>query len=524
VRRADAVEPLLIAFAVTVLVAALAWPVPIAPNTWVIGTSNNDHNGIAYTFAVVADALAHGRAPWGDNAWIEFPTGVWLFPADIVDAVALAPVTLAFGPWVAFNLAAIVHHGLAAGFGYGWLRAERADRTGALFGALALALHPALVTATFDGNPDVTPFFWIPAALWAGRGASPGRVALATGCAALGGLANPYVGVMGVAALFFRWAVERRWRDVGAAALALAVVAAADVAVTSQMFGLKNAAVRKGPRMDLIGVAPLSTFLRPWPTVLRTDPFWGAPSVGTTGYLSWVTLAAAGLGWWGSRERWPLALIALGVIAALGPELLLDDARTGPPGAPTPPSTGVPLPWMIADWLPGLNRMHLTARFTGWCFIAFVWLASRRPLHWVWIPALLLDLLVLTGGVRALGSERRFDDGTCEVVSALPPGPVLDLPGTYHELWVAASLCHGHPVAEGINRPFTQKALRALEAGPSRAPAALRKLGYRWVVFHHPPGVTFGPSDFGDLRERLGEPYRSTASLTVFDLGPAPQR
>lgn len=518
--RADVRDAALLGAAVTLLVALLAWPVPIHPDAWVVGASNNDHNGIAYTLAFVADRLAHGRWPWGESAWIEFPTGVWLFPADVVDSVLLTPITLAFGPWVAFNLAAIVHHGLAAGFTYGWLRAEGSDRIGATFGGIAIALHPALVTATFDGNPDVTPFFWIPAALWASRGTSAAAVATATACAALGGLANPYVGVMGVVALFSRWALDRRWRTIAVATAALAVVAAVDVIVTSQMFGLKNAAVRKGPRMDLVGVAPLSTFLRPWPTVLATDPHWDAPKVGTTGYLSWVTLAAAAAGSWRSKEKWPWLLVIFGIVAAMGPELAFDDARGGPPGTPLPPRTGVPLPWMIAEYLPGLNRMHLTARFTGWCFLAFVYLATRRPLHWGWIPALLLDLLVLDRGAWSLRAAERFDDGTCEVVRQLPDGAVIDLPGTYHELWVSAALCHGHPVAEGINRPFTQKALRALETGPDKAPAALRKLGFRWAIFHHPPGVRLSPSDFADLREHLGPPRLETGSLSVYDLQP----
>src|SRR5262245_25397986 len=109
--RAEA-EAALLALAMSALVALLAWPVPIHPDAWVVGVSNNDHNGIAYTLAFVADRIAHGAWPWGENGWIEYPTGVWLFPADVVESVALVPVTWAFGPWVSFNVLAIAHHGL----------------------------------------------------------------------------------------------------------------------------------------------------------------------------------------------------------------------------------------------------------------------------------------------------------------------------------------------------------------------------------------------------------------------------
>lgn len=481
-----AAEALAVALIVTAAAALLAWPVPIAPSRFWVGGSMNDHHSLAWTFDFVATRLFAGEWPWGHTAQLEAPAGATLFPADLPEAVLLAPLVVAFGATAVLNGLQLAHHGLAAGAGWGWLRAEGATPTGAATGALAVAFHAAMTTGTFNGNPDTTPLYFAPLALWAVAAPGLGRAALAGVCCGVGGFASPYVGVIATVAVAARLAVDRRGRElVVAVAIAGAFAVAAVVAHTAAMEAV-DAAIRKGTRRDRMGTAGLLDLLRPAPYVIGTDRRWDAPKVAVGAYVGVALVVAAARAPGRSAFGW--ALVAIGATLALGPSLRL----WTPHGDGPPPGLGsglVPMPWALAAALPGLGQLTLTARFTSLAVLGLTWLAARAAPRWGRLGgalgvAVAADFLVAGRGARLLAAAPVWDDGSAAAVAALPDGAVVDVPPTFHELWLYASIHHRHPVAEGINRPLPVPVRRALERGEPRLGASLRAMGYRWLVVH----------------------------------------
>lgn len=550
-----AVEAVGVTLLVSIVVAALAWPVPLAPNAFVVGSSSNDHASIAWTLGFVADRLASGQVPWGHTETIGFPDGVTLWPADLPEAVLVTPLARWAGATAAANLLAILHHGLAAGLGWGWLRREGLGAVGAATGALALGFHAALVASTWNGNPDVTPFYWVPAALWAVTGPGRGHALAAGLLIAIGGWCNPYVGVMAAVAVGVRLAVDRRFADLALAGVIGALGAIGAIAAANSALHAADAAVVKGPRADLTGVASLLALVRPSPAIVRTDPAWALPRVATGAYLGVTLLGLALL----ARERRAFGwiLVGIGVLAALGPELVLfDPPSDAVPGVDPPPrGTGIPLPWALTAAVPGLGALHLTHRFTGLAAVGLAWLAGRAAdrVGRLAPAAVAVDLLVGAGAVWLLRGAPALDDGTCEALAGLPDGAVLDLPLGHHEIGLATQQCHGRPVVSGINQPVSPRARIALDKGPGRsstvplggepargdmsprlaadgtvgdrsrgpatgagaerAPGALLALGVRWIVVHE-----LIPSDeHGDLLDEACVAARAE-QVVVYDL------
>jgi hypothetical protein len=509
--------------AVSALVALLAWPVPVAPTRWQIGGSYNDHGSIAWTLHFVATRLTRGEPPWGHTDLLSFPEGATLFPADLPEMVLLTPVVAWLGATAAANVLAIVHHGLAAGLTFGWLRREGHRAPGAATGAVAVAFHGALVASTYNGNPDATPFYFVPAALWVaaalcGPSARP-RAGLVSAILAgllvtVAGLANPYVGVMAALALALRLAADRRLRDLGIALAVTAAGAAFVVAAITAALQAPDAAILKGPRPDLVGVASLVGLFRPSAWIVRTDPLWDVPQVATSAYLGLSLLCLAPFA--RRRTGFGVALLACGVVMALGPELALRDPSPGPPGSPPlPHASGLTLPWALAARLPGLGQLSITSRFSGLAVVGLGWLAAGAADRWGsrgWLvpPIVASDLLLFAGGAPLLGAAPVIDDGACAALHGLAPGAVVDLPPTFHELWLQGSICHRRSVAEGINRPVPPAAHRALnrsDAGPE-----LARQGYRWLVVHRTlPGADRAPP----LPCRVSS---STDAVDIYDL------
>lgn len=497
------------------VVLVLAWPA-LGGGTQV-GPSMNDHSSLVYTLWWVAERVGAGELPWGRAAGLESPDGAVLFPANLPGALAMTPVVWLLGPWAAFNTLALGHHVLTALFAWAWARRDGLSRPGAAVVTVALSLAPAMTTATFNGNPDVTPWFWWPLALYARHT----HWGLAAALAVLAGLANPYVGVMTTLCLLaFQLRNGERgalWRTAVVVALGAGAIGALQTAALHD----PGAAILKGPRTSLVGTASLLELLRPAPVVLRTDAVWELPRVAVGAYLGWSLLLAA---LWRGRDRVLWALVLIAVLMALGPVLRLGVLELGPPtpGVPQPvPNTGVALPWDLIERLPGLGQLQLTARFTGLAVLALAWLVAERlpelPRSWALAALVTLDLGVAGAGLQALTTQPRFDDGSCAALAPLEDGPVLDLPGTRHELWLGLATCHGRPVAEGINRPFSRRLQDALRQArsPADLPRLLASAGHRWLVYHRTVPAGSGPQE---AVPQLGCATVEAQAFTIVDL------
>ncbi len=475
------VGPLVAGLAVAVVVLLCSWPLPLRPGSHILGASQADFYGIAFGMDHLARHLLDGSWPPVHTTRMEFPAGAALVVTDLPELVLLAPITALFGATVAFNLLQLLHHALAAAAAYWCARTLGLRTVGCALAAVAFAFAPALVGTTFNQNPDASAWYWVPLVAGLAGGATTWRRAgLAGLCVGMAAWCTPYAGVMAAAALLLllRGWDWRRW----AAALAGAVLLGGAAALVA-WWSVKDpgsAVFKPAGRIALHGAASPKSLLVPWPE-LHTSLDWDRTHFVHGAYLGWSLLLLGVAGTVLARRwRW-LLLAGLGVLLALGP--VLGDPQAG----------GIPNPlWALGNEL-GLSRLWQYHRYSALAVLALAlgagWLAQRWG-RWAWAVVLMvaLDLMVLSGGWRLLGSAPVFDDGTCALLEGLPDGAVYDAPSGGHELWLHASVCHGRPVASGINRP-SSRYLHALfqeraGADPERRLSILRQLGFRYIVAH----------------------------------------
>jgi len=494
--KANGLEILAIGVAAFVLCAVATWPVVIHPADFVVGASHNDHASLIWTLDFVAQRIAQGDFPWGFTERIEAPEGVWLYPAALPLALFVAPVTLLFGPFHAFNLLAIFNLVLTATCTWGWLRSEGVARSSAACGSFTVLLAPALAMGTFNGNPDVTAWFWIPLTLWFLTHPTRNRVLFACATILVGALCSPYIGVMAVVAAMALLLQRRQWRSLALVSGVTLLAAFVLIAVLFPSFQDTGSAIIKGPAQGGMGTASLISLFHPRPLIIPTDSEWSLTQVGTGSYLGLGALLIVAL----TRPKdsaWAWLLVLIGVIVALGPELRLYDPPPSPPpihGGPSGDvslgSVSVPLPWRLTHWLPGLNALQLTARFTGLAAVGLAYLvataAEQHSRHaWTFAIAIVLDLGLVAGGIGMWKAAPAWDDDSCSLFVGQPEGAVLDLPPTFHELGMLTSVCHNNPVAEGINRPLPPSVRdRFHSLGPVLALPSAHAQGYRWALFH----------------------------------------
>ena len=148
--------------ATLVILLACTWPLAIHPTSLTFGPSHNDFYSIAWGLDYVARALAQGHLPSLHTDSIAFPVGATLAVADLPEMLLMAPITILFGPTVSFNLLQLLHHVLAAMAAWWCARRLACTPAGAALVAVAFAFSPALVSSTFNQNPDVTAWYWVP--------------------------------------------------------------------------------------------------------------------------------------------------------------------------------------------------------------------------------------------------------------------------------------------------------------------------------------------------------------------------
>jgi len=460
----------------TIIVAVCSWPWPKAPTRWIIGGSHNDANGILWGLEHVATHLTQGQLPALYTAEVLYPEGALLRVANLPEAVLVAPITIGFGAIAAFNLLTVLHHALAAAAG--WWCGQRicGTRGAAALVAAAFAFAPVLCGTTFNQNPDVTAWYWIPlTAGLAWRATGPRSLVLAGLCAGAAALCNPYGGVM--AGLTFLALAPTR--PIGNWLRGTAVLGAGLwagwwlVGVPASTVGSATAkAVRDNP---FHGVATGMDLIQPWPTFLPQDSTWPSAVVAHFPYLGLALLGIGGIGLVRTASwRW-LGLLILSVGLAMGPVIHV--------GLQIPS----PVAWIEA--LTPLDRLHLSHRYTALAVLALAvgaarWLAGKS--RWTWMAVGLISADFLWASAPTMfRAAAPFDDGACALLAELPDGPVFDLPGERGEQWMYSATCHGRPIASGLNRAMPASLEQQLRARPvDERLDVLRDAGFRYLVSH----------------------------------------
>lgn len=507
-----------VGLALALLCGALGWRAVLDPAGHALGGGGGDLNGLAWTLWRVVGALPTLPRHHPDIQW---PAGAHLTPVAVPQALLTAPVTALIGPVASVNLLQGLHVALAGGLAAAWAAARGAGTRGAVAAGLGFGLAPVLLASVHNGNPDVTPVFWMPLVGLLAERADRGwgaAVGLGTALALAPGW-SPYVGVMaGLVALVLapwprsRGAAGRLALAAGLGALGLALWAGFYAGGLDEpgALVLKRAATPVEP-----GAASLRGF---------GDP--RAIGGGADGWsthrwylgLAGLGLAAIGVRDLGARATRPLLLVGLGVVLALGPTLQWD-------GAPLQLG-GRLLALPGAAWIrvPGLDGLRLVWRYAALASLGVAVLAAHGvaalPARARWIGALAigLDLLVLGGGAADLRAGPVQDDGGCALLAGRTPGPVLSLPHDHAERSLLAQTCHGMPVAGSLNRVPGRPVQDAVRAGP----AALRAMGFRWVLLD--PGA---PGDGGAMAGQLatalgGAPVARSGTVALHDLGGGP--
>lgn len=497
-----------LALAVVLLLGLLGWPLPLHPTTTALGGAQGDFASIAWGLWRVGEALP--GLPSVKVEGLHWPDGARLLVADLPGSLLVAPFARLFGPVFAYNLLQLAHPALAAAFALLALRDEGRSRLAAAAGGLTFGLSPVLLSGLHNGNPDVTPVFFLPLVVLLARRAQGG----AGPAAALGlglGLAawsNPYVGLMsGLTALcWLPWPRDRR--------------AAGRLLITGLVAGLVTAAIlwpylslveatingpdamvrKRGPHHVSAGAAWLRGFF--WPDQDEIQDGW-------TRHAWYLGFAPLALALWGLLRpspraapgtrpegalpqgdtvlRW-LLLTGIGLLLALGGAL-----RWGPADLTVAGQT-LWLPWHWMQRLQSLDALAIAYRFAALAALGVGALAARgldargledRPRgRLLAVGLVLLDLLAFGPGAAFVRSGAVEEDASCRLLAELEAGAVFDLPATLDERWLLNQTCHGRPIAAGINSPFPRRLTPLVLGEVAAIPAGLRGAGYRWLVIH----------------------------------------
>ncbi|RRR75634.1 MAG: hypothetical protein EI684_04235 [Candidatus Viridilinea halotolerans] len=311
-----------------------------------------------------AQALTTGQNPFV-TPLLFHPDGALLYvqPLNLSNGMLVLPLTLAFGPVAGYNSAVLLALVLAGLAGYLLALRITGHPFAALIGGLAFAWSPFHLTRLYDGQLELIALQW-PAfyALFALRAVEERRMrdALLSGLMlALTGYTSWYYllfmlvwsGVFALLWLQRPWLVAlRQWAIIGGVALLLLAPA-----LLPGMWSL-YAAERSLDEVDPEDLRTYSANLVDFALPSYLHPLWGQ-TVGRAAGSAWhqlsgdwnvalgytiLLLAALGLGMARTRAwRWSI-LAGVGMLFALGPELLVATWRTG-----------IPLPYQLVQALPG---------------------------------------------------------------------------------------------------------------------------------------------------------------------------
>jgi len=484
-----------VGLALALLCLVVGWPALQAPTAQALGGGGGDLNGLAWTLWRVTTALPSVPV---HHPGIQWPAGAHLAPVALPQALLAAPVTLTLGPVAAVSLLHGLHIALAGGLTALWAARRGLGLAAATAAGGAFGLSPVLLASVHNGNPDVTPLFWLPlAAVLSGVAADRWRAAIGLGLTlALAPGWSPYVGVMAAIVALVMTPLPRTPSAQARVGLAAGFGVVGMLAWAWFYTGGTAGETALVLKRAATPVAPGSASLRGF---LDGAAFGGGADGWSVHrwYLGGTAAAGAGLGVWrlGGRALRPLLLVLLGAVLALGPVLQWDGS---------PVSLGgrhLALPGALWIQVPGLDGLRLVWRYAALASLGVAMLLAHGvPGLPTWarraVPLLVaLDLLFLGGGAADLRTGPVRDDGGCVLLTGREHGPVLALPHDHEERSLLGQTCHGMPVAGSLNRVPGRTVQAAVATGPS----ALRELGFRWLLLD-----TGAPGHGGDEARRVG--------------------
>ena len=529
------------------LAVAWTWPAALHPVSAAPGSAHTDLWESLWTLWFVATRLAAGQLPIHVDGLLESTRVGSLWPADIVGAVTMAPITLTAGPAVAWTVLVIGHMTLRGWLGaqigalYAQETAGAAGAAGAVAGAdggaagagagadggaagavtgAILALAPIALAGVHNGASEVLGDTWSIAVVWMGLRYAPGWrwTALAGLVLGIAAWAHWYGGLVA----FCIWGVMTLRSGLPGSARRAFVIAGIVGALIAApgAYAAKTISTAKDNVVGIKDPRELTTLRRtigpadPWalvrPAPFRSPDFSAISRYGEDyyhcPYLGWIGLALTGYGVLRGRRGWALWLLPIGIGLAIGPVLTAGGAPVVLSGR-----RAVPLPYFLLEKLPPFNTLSLIWKL-AWAAEIGVALSAARGLaallHRIGSPrttaglagGLVMGLVtaVVVGGVAleagfvapTRGLPRSVDASIPAPIQALqaePDGTVMTWPLIGGLPTLYEQVAHHKMVAGTLNFPASKnawKVTRAVKSGREATLPIARQAGIRYVVLH----------------------------------------
>ncbi len=470
----------------------------------------------------VQHALATGSSPLYTDL-LYYPGGVNLaiHPVNIASGIMVAPITALAGPVLAFNVALLLAFALA-GLG-AYLLTQRVGVSPhiAFVVGLLFTFSPFHTTKAYDGQLEMASLQWLVLYAWLLLVALEERrslwAILAGIMLALVGYTSLYYLVYGAVYSLIAVLLWLPWRSGGRVLLTmlsrlLLVPATAALTMAPLLLGLASTVIEMGQGggdssmlADLM-IKRSANLLDFWlPSYLH--PLWGSavaqlgpilhPGISAwNNALGYTTLALAVVGCvraWPTARRW-LVLALVGLVLALGPQLLVG-----------PFQTGIPLPYRLLLLVPGMEIAQRPSHFVVLTNIALAPLAGLG-LHYLVTHYAQRALLIVLGVALVelappIWPTQPFVVQPAYADLAGKPGAILVLPVNIDSSRdLHDQITHGRPLVGGYlaripSYPFAEftpglRQLRELHPHPDNLltstslPAVLDAFDVRDIVVH----------------------------------------
>jgi hypothetical protein len=370
--------------------AYFGWPLAAHPGRELLGTSS-DPEIFVWAFAWWPHAILHGINPFVTHA-LYAPAGANLAWTTSVPGLALAfsPLTLLFGPVVAFNVAALVLPALSAWSAYLLCLALTRSAWAALVGGYLFGFSSFVLSEQLEGHLMLTGAFLLPLValtlLRFNRGELSRRASVARLAVLLAAQAWVSTEVALTEALMLVLALALAWllvSDSRAGVRALAVVLTRGYCLAALLAAPLIAYLLVGFQAggfvggalgtDAVNLLMPASYNAIVGSSLPTIQGFISPHESAL-YLGPPTLLIVALYAWRNRRlawsRFLVVAFALAVLLALGPALLVDGRDL------------MPLPWALLQDLPGLDNVRTPRLGEYVALIAAVvvalWIAQAR--------------------------------------------------------------------------------------------------------------------------------------------------